>query len=155
MPTSVEEVLRSNPTLQANAAQILLDERLRTVRFTAAARAFDNSGWYLGTSGNGLLFLQDGAAIPERVPFGLPSLVVGAVTSWPGGVWVGTNRTPQTDAALTFVGEELTEFSTFRACRPPACRSPGSSIWRARARRCTPPPTTGSRGSSPATGATS
>ena len=103
-----------NPTLQVNAAQILLDDRLRTVRFTAAARAMDNSGWYLGTSGNGLLFLRDGAAIPDRVPFGLPSLVVGAVTSWPGGVWVATNRTPQTDAALTFVGEELTEFQTFR-----------------------------------------
>ena len=114
MPSSVEEVLRSNPTLQVNSAQFMLDERLRPVRFTAAARAVDNSGWYLGTSGNGLLFLQDGAAIPERVPFGLPSLVVGAVTSWPGGVWVGTNRTPQTDAALTFVGEELTEFNTLR-----------------------------------------
>jgi len=113
-PTSVEEVLRANPTLQVNAAQILLDDRLRTVRFTAAARAPDNSGWYLGTSGNGLLFLRDGAAIPERIPFGLPSLVVGAVMSWPGGVWVATNRTPQTDAALTFVGEELTEFQTFR-----------------------------------------
>jgi hypothetical protein len=111
-PTSVEEVLRSNPTLQANAAQILVDDRLRTVRFTSAARAMDNSGWYLGTSGNGLLFLRDGAAIPDRVPFGLPSLLVGAVTSWPGGVWVGTDRTSQTDAALTFVGEELTEFRT-------------------------------------------
>ena len=113
-PTSVEEVLRSNPTLQANAAQILVDDRLRTVRFTAAARAPDNSGWYLGTSGSGLLFLRDGAAIPDRVPFGLPSLLVGAVTSWPGGVWVATNRTPQADAALTFVGEQLTEFRTFR-----------------------------------------
>jgi ligand-binding sensor domain-containing protein len=48
------------------------------------------------------------------VPFGLPSLLVGAVTSWPGGVWVATNRTPQADAALTFVGEQLTEFRTFR-----------------------------------------
>ncbi len=114
MPTRVEDVLRSNPSLQANAAQILLDERLRSVRYTAAARAFDNSGWYLGTSGVGLLFVQDGAAIPERIPFGLPSLAVGAVMSWPGGVWVATNRTPQTDAALTFVGDQLADFNSLR-----------------------------------------
>lgn len=116
-PTSVEEVLRSSPTLQANAAQILLDERQRAVRYTAAARAFDNSGWYLGTSGVGLLFLSDGAAIPERVPFGLPSLAVSAVMSWPGGVWVATNRTPQADAALTFVSAELADFNTLRGLR--------------------------------------
>ena len=117
-PATVDEVLRASPTLQANAAQILLDDRLRTVRYTAAARAFDNAGWYLGTSGLGLLFLPDGAAIPERMPFGLPALRVGAVMSWPGGVWVATDRTTQTDAALTFVGEELSEFKTLRG--PPA-----------------------------------
>jgi hypothetical protein len=113
-PTTVDEVLRASPTLQANAAMILTDERLRTVRYTAAARAFDNSGWYLGTSGAGLLFLPDGAAIPDRLPFGLPSLRVGALMTWPGGVWVATDRTAQTDAALTFVGEELGEFRTLR-----------------------------------------
>ncbi len=113
-PATVDDALHASPTLQTNAAQILLDDRLQTVRYTAAARAFDNSGWYLGTSGNGLLFLQDGAAIPDRLPFGLPSLQVSAVMTWPGGVWVATDRTPQTDAALTFVGEELSEFSTLR-----------------------------------------
>ena len=113
-PATVDDALRSSPTLQANAAAILTDERLRTVRYTAAARAFDNSGWYLGTSGAGLLFLPDGAALPERLPFGLPSLRVGAVMTWPGGVWVATDRTNQVDAALTFVGEELGEFTTLR-----------------------------------------
>lgn len=113
-PVTVDDALRASPTLQANAAQILLDERLRTVRYTAAARAFDNSGWYLGTSGAGLLFLPDGAAIPERFAFGLPSLRVGALMTWPGGVWVATDRTAESDAALTFVGEELAEFRTLR-----------------------------------------
>lgn len=116
-PTSVEEVLRSSPTLQANAAQILLDDRQRPVRYTAAARAVDNSGWYLGTSGVGLLFLPDGAGIPERIPFGLPAPQVGAVLSWPGGVWVATHRTPQAEAALTFVGQQLDEFETVRGLR--------------------------------------
>ncbi|MGH3370841.1 MAG: hypothetical protein ACRDPR_12660, partial [Nocardioidaceae bacterium] len=113
-PTSVDELLRSSPTLQANAAQILSDARLRQVRYTAAARSFDNRGWYLGTSGIGLLFLPDGAALPERLPFGLPSSRVGSLFSSPGGVWAATNRTPQADAALTFVGAELSEFRTLR-----------------------------------------
>lgn len=124
-PTTVEEVLRRSPTLQTNAAQILLDPRLRTVRYTAAARSFDNQGWYLGTSGVGLLYLQDGAAIPERLSFGLPSLLVGAVMSWPGGVWAATDRTPQAEAALTFVGSDLREFRSVRglpASGPPFTR---------------------------------
>jgi ligand-binding sensor domain-containing protein len=125
-PVTVEDVLRASPTLQANAAQILLDDRLGTVRYTAAARAFDNSGWYLGTSGAGLLFLQDGAAIPERLPFGLPSLRVGAVMTWPGGVWVATDRTTQADAAVTFVGEGLSEFNTLRG--PPATGAPFTRV---------------------------
>ena len=125
-PATVDDALRASPTLQANAAQILLDDRLRSVRYTAAARAFDNSGWYLGTSGVGLLFLPDGAAIPERMPFGLPSLQVGAVMSWPGGVWVATDRTPQADAALTFVGEELAEFTTLRGL--PATGAPFTRV---------------------------
>ena len=107
---SVEQAVRSNPSLQANAAAILTDNRLRNVRYTAAARAFDNRGWYLGTSGIGALYMDDGAALPLRLNFGLPSARVGAVFSWPGGVWAGTNRTPLTDASLTFVAGDLSEF---------------------------------------------
>jgi hypothetical protein len=110
-PATVEEVLRQTPTLQTNAAQ-LMDSRMRPVRFTAAARAFDNQGWYLGTTGLGLLYLQDAAAIPERMPFGLPARFVGAVISWPGGLWAATNRTLETDAAFTFVESDLREFRT-------------------------------------------
>src|SRR5919106_796927 len=105
-PSSMQELLRQTPTLQTNAAQ-LMDARMRPVRFTAAARAFDNQGWYLGTSGQGLLYLQDAAAIPERMPFGLPAEFVGAVISWPGGMWAATNRTVETDAAFTFVESNL------------------------------------------------
>jgi hypothetical protein len=125
-PTTVEEVLRSSPTLQANAAQILTDQRLRTVRYTAAARSFDNLGWYLGTSGLGLLYLPDGAALPERLSYGLPGPRAGAVFSSPGGVWVATDRTSQADAALTFVGSELGEFRTLRG--PPASGTPFTRV---------------------------
>lgn len=107
---SVEQAVRSNPSLQANAAAILSDNRLRNVRYTAAARAFDNRGWYLGTSGIGALYVDDGAALPQRLSFGLPSERVGAVFAWPGGVWVGTNRTPLADASLTFISSDLSDF---------------------------------------------
>ena len=106
-PISIDEVLRQSPTLQTNAAQILMDSRLGQARYTAAARSFDNLGWFLGTSGVGLLYLPDGAALPDRLSFGLPSLYIGAVATWPGGVWVGTNRTSLTDATLTYVDSEL------------------------------------------------
>jgi hypothetical protein len=109
-PVSVDEVLRSSPTLQANAAQILLDPHLRSMRYTAAARSFDNQGWFLGTSGVGTLYLMDGAAIPERLSFGLPSPVVGALLSAPDGIWAATQRTQQADAALTLVDPELKSF---------------------------------------------
>jgi ligand-binding sensor domain-containing protein len=110
VPASVGEAIRSNPTLQANVAAILSDARLRTVRYTAAARSFDNRGWYLGTSGIGALYLPDGSPLPQRLSFGLPSDRVGAVVSWPGGVWAATNRTPLADASLTFVTEDLDQF---------------------------------------------
>lgn len=111
-PQSVAEAIRSNPSLQANAAAILTDNRLRTVRYTAAARSADNQGWYLGTSGAGALYLPDGGALPERLSFGLPSSRVGAVFSWPGGVWAATDRTPSSDAALTFVSDDLDQFNS-------------------------------------------
>jgi ligand-binding sensor domain-containing protein len=126
MPVTIDEVLRQSPTLQTNASQILMDSRLRQTSYTAAARSFDNLGWFLGTSGIGLLYLPDGAALPERLPFGLPSLYAGAVASWPGGVWVGTDRTSR-------------EFRTVQG--PPATGTPftqildlggqGTSVWAA------------------------
>src|SRR4051795_693449 len=110
---SVAEAIRSNPSLQANAAAILTDNRLRTVRYTAAARSFDNRGWYLGTSGLGVLYLADGSPLPERMSFGLPGNRVSAVFSWPGGVWAATDRTSIADASLTFVANDLAQFHSY------------------------------------------
>lgn len=138
-PATVEQAVRSNPALQANAAAILTDNRLRSVRYTAAARSFDNRGWYLGTSGIGALYADDAAAIPERLTFGLPSDQVGAVFGWPGGVWASTSRTQFAEASLTFVASDLAEFRSFPG--PSAIGTPfdqvrelagqGKSIWAA------------------------
>lgn len=138
-PATVEQAVRSNPALQANAAAILTDSRLRNVRYTTAARAYDNRGWYLGTSGIGALYADDSAALPERLGFGLPSEQVGAVFSWPGGIWAGTNRTPLTDASLTFVAGDLSEFRSFPGAsaigtpfdRVGELAGQGKSIWAA------------------------
>ena len=125
-PARLDDVLRDNPSLQANAAQILMDPRLNTARFTAAARSVDNLGWYIGTWGVGLLFLQDGAALPDRLPFGLRSQVVGAVFGWVDGVWAATDRTTQTDPTLTFVQQELERFRTLEG--PPAAGLPFTQV---------------------------
>ena len=138
-PARIEDVLRTNPALAANAAQILVDARLGVARYTAAARSFDNLGWYLGTSGVGLLYLRDGAGLPERLPFGLRSPVVGAVFGWPDGVWAATDRTTQSEAALTFVTHDLKKFRSLQGL--PASGLPfaqvrrlagqGSALWAA------------------------
>ena len=125
-PVSVSELLRANPTLQANGSQILLDTRARDVRYTAAARAFDQRGWYIGTWGRGLLYLADGAAIPDRLSFGLPGSMVGAVFAAPGGVWAANDRTADADVAFTFVASDLTAFSTIQG--PPATGMPFTQI---------------------------
>jgi len=138
-PASVNQAVAANPILQAGGAAFLLDATLHTARLTSAARSFDNLGWYLGTDGVGTLFLQDGAAIPDRLEFGLPGAIAGAVMAVPGGVWVATDRNGSSPAGLTFVAGDLTEFQ--RMTGPPATGLPysrvrrligvGSSIWAA------------------------
>lgn len=117
-PRTVEQALAANPALRMTASQFLLDPSLRPAQLTSAARSFDNLGWYLGTSGVGLLFIQDGAALPEKLTFGLPGTVAGAVVAVPGGVWVATDREPSRPTALTFVAEDLNEFRVVTG--PPA-----------------------------------
>lgn len=110
-PLSVQDALQANPTLLSNSSQILLDNRLNQSRYTAAARSFDGLGWYLGTWGSGLLYLSDGAALPDRLTFGLPGSIAGSVLTVPGGVWVATEQDgPQTGPALTFAASDLSEF---------------------------------------------
>ena len=110
--TTVEDALQANPTLRANSAAILLDPHLRNARYTSASRAFDRRGWYIGTWGVGVLYLPDGGALPQRLAFGLQGDHIGALFAAPGGVWVLTERTTVSDAALTFVASDLTDFRT-------------------------------------------
>lgn len=116
---SLNDAIRSNPAIQANSAALLFNSRLRSVRFTAAARAegFSGQGWFLGTSGAGLFYLADGAGIPEPMRFGLPSDAVDAAFAGTGGIWVVTERTPSADPALSFVGAEFGAFQWLQGPR--------------------------------------
>ncbi|MEP7324696.1 MAG: hypothetical protein ABI836_02005, partial [Gemmatimonadota bacterium] len=110
-PETIQDAIAANPVLQANGAQILMDNQLAVARYTAAARSFDGLGWYLGTWGVGPLFLPDGAALPQRLTFGLPGLVAGALYMAPGGVWVSTDQTTSQRAGLAFVATDLSDFN--------------------------------------------
>ena len=121
-PASVADAIRANPTLRNNAAGILLDARMRNARYTAAAEGFAGRGWYLGTWGLGLLYLPNGAALPERLKFGLPGSAIGALYGAPGGVWVATDREGLTDPAVSYVASDLSEFRWIEG--PPATGLP-------------------------------
>ncbi len=71
---------------------------------------------------------------------------VGAVFSWPGGVWAATDRTQLADASLTFVAGELDEFQSLPGSvghREP--RSIRCASWLVRGRPSGPRPTSGWR----------
>lgn len=113
MATTVEDLYRANPSLRGSAGLLLRDARGRQVQYTAGAPSPDRLGWYIGTSGLGLLFLRIGDITPEKRSFGLGGEVASAVFTAPGGVWVATDRTPVSDAALTFVSQDLTRSEPF------------------------------------------
>lgn len=138
-PATVEQALASNPALRGAASAFLLDPSLRNAHLTSAARSFDNLGWYLGTDGVGALFIQDGMVIPQRLSFGLPGPVVGAVYAVPGGVWAMTDGGEGEPSALVSVASDLSEFLAYTG--PAATGLPftearrligvGSSLWAA------------------------
>lgn len=110
LPESVSEFLRDHPAVSGASAAVLLDGRLRQVEYTAVARSFDRLGWYLGTAGLGLFYLPEGAAIPQRLPFGVAGPSVTALFAAPGGVWAVSERTGFNEAALTWIASDLREF---------------------------------------------
>jgi len=138
-PPTVEDAIHSNPAIQATSASLGFSSRLRTVRYTSAARAeaFTGQGWYLGTSGAGLVYFAEGAGLPEPLPFGLPSDAVDAVYAGLDGIWAVTERTTTSDPAVTFIGGKLDVFQWLQG--PRATGLPfqqarrivgqGSSLW--------------------------
>lgn len=125
-PGSAAELLRTNPSFQAMGSQFLLDGRLTEARLTAVARSFDRIGWFIGTDGVGLLYLREGAAIPERLTFGIAGEELTSVFAAPGGVWVASARTRTRPTALSFVASDLSDFRTVLG--PPATGLPFTTV---------------------------
>ena len=110
---TLTDLARSNPQIGGLLTGTIMAPGLRPVRLNAAAPAADQSGWWLGTDGAGLLWLPFGSPIPERRPWGLPGLEVGGVFAVPGGAWAVTDQTADGTAALVFVPEALDQFDWF------------------------------------------
>lgn len=108
--SSVSDLARGNPQLASLSMGTLLGPGLRPSRITAAAEASDRSGWWLGTDGQGLMWLAFASLTPEPRPWGLPGDVVGAIVAVPGGAWAVTDRTSSVGAAVTRISDDLTEF---------------------------------------------
>ena len=89
-PLSVEEAFARVPGADATRSLALLDEQLRTYRFTAAAWDPMRRVYYFGTNGTGVFEYDPGMGEFEPLPFGLLSDRVGAVIWHNGAVWTGT-----------------------------------------------------------------
>lgn len=110
---TLADAARQNPQLSGLNAGTLMGAGLRPVRLNAAAPAADQSGWWLGTDGAGLLWLPFGSPSPERRSWGLPGDEVGGVFAIPGGAWAVTDQTLSGDAALVFVSSALDRFDWY------------------------------------------
>jgi ligand-binding sensor domain-containing protein len=98
------------PLVDAMRAAVLVDQRLRTLSYTAAAAVPGTEQYYLGTNGGGLVAFDGLMQRFDPLPFGLLSPGAGAVLAIPGGVWVGTDgRGPR--SGLTFVADDLQQFA--------------------------------------------
>jgi ligand-binding sensor domain-containing protein len=106
---SVEEVLAREPVVEAMRAAVLVDDRLRTLRWTAAAAVPNTDEYYLGTDDGGVVRFDALSARFEPLPFGLLSPGAGAVLAVPGGVWVGTDGRGAR-GGLTFVSDDLQRY---------------------------------------------
>lgn len=110
LPVTVDQFLREHPAVLAMSSSILMSQGMRQAEFSAAARTFDRIGWYLGTAGAGLYYLDEGAGIPEKLPFGVLGPSVSALFAAPGGIWAASERSVRNDAALTYASSDLRDF---------------------------------------------
>jgi hypothetical protein len=137
LPVSAPQFLQQHPSVAAMSSSFLLDGRMMQAEFTSAAQSFDRLGWYLGTAGAGLFYLQEGAAIPERLPFGVLGPSVTALFAAPGGIWAASERTAGNYATMSYASSDLREFRYLQG--PPATGLPfgtarrvigmGRSLW--------------------------
>lgn len=137
-PLRAEELEARIPYIRTMGAQVLLDDRLRSFRFTSATVVPGTEEYYLGTNGMGLVYVDALVARIEPVPAGLLSPGAGAVLAVRDGVWVGSDE-QGSRSGLTFVSEDLQRFAYeegppgtgFRASVVRSLAQRGNEIWAA------------------------
>ncbi len=135
-PLGVREAEARLPFLRTMGANALLDDRLRSYRFTSAAVVPGVEEYWLGTNGMGLVRVDALVALIEPVPAGLLSTGVGAVLAVGDGVWVGSDEQSRR-SGLTWVSDDLQRFAYeegprgtgFRAGVVRALVAHGEEIW--------------------------
>src|SRR3989442_4411548 len=105
-PLDPRAALKQTPMADAMRALILTDPRLRSYRFTAAARSPDRSELFLGSDGTGLIRLDPMTGEWSRLTFGLLATRAGAVATAPGGAWVAAAGRVGEGPGLTWVAPE-------------------------------------------------
>jgi ligand-binding sensor domain-containing protein len=119
VPLDAQTAFRLAPAAEALRPILLTDARLRSHRFTSAARSTDREEIFFGTDGMGVVRVDLLTSQAERLPTGLLAPAVGAVASGPDGVWaasivtrVAFSHGPVERRGLTFVGKDLSESRT-------------------------------------------
>jgi len=136
IPLGVREAEARLPFLRTMGANALLDDRLRSHRFTSAAVVPGVDEYWLGTNGMGLVRVDALVAQIEPVPAGLLSTGAGAVVAVGDGVWVGSDEQGRR-SGLTWVSDDLQRFAYeegprgtgFRAGVVRALVAHGTEIW--------------------------
>jgi hypothetical protein len=93
-PLGPDAALAAAPMAQALRALILTDPRLRSYRFTSAARTTDNDDLFFGTNGLGLVRIDGAVGQWEPLTFSLLGARTDALALGPDGVWVAGGAAP-------------------------------------------------------------
>jgi len=89
-PLTSDAAFALAPAADALRALILTDARLRTSRFTCAARTPDQSDIFLGTWGMGIVRMDAMTAEWERLSFGLLAGGAGGLATDGDGIWIAS-----------------------------------------------------------------
>jgi len=105
----IAAVLRRYPNIETMRSGVLVDDRLRSHRFTSAAEVRLTGDVFLGTDGLGVIRYDAQTMGFEPMPFGLLTEGAMAVAVVPQGVWVaGDDRSPR--SGFTLVSSDLQRF---------------------------------------------
>ena len=106
---SLQEIVARHPEIETMRAGTLLDDRMRSFRYTSAAELPIRGVVYLGTNGLGVVRYDVGLADFEVLPFGLLTPGASAITLASGGVWVGSDGR-SSRSGFTLVSNDLQRF---------------------------------------------